>query len=117
MTTMIRHNALLAFKGSASATQIGEMIAAFLALRNEIPGIERVVWGENFSQRADGHTHVVSFDFTDRIALAAFYDHPAHKRIAETLLKPITASLLIVDYEERSTSEHGGKDIAREGRS
>ena len=111
---MIRHNALLAFNDSASAMQIGEMIAAFLALKAEIAGIERVVWGENFSERSDGHTHVISFDFTDRAALAAFYDHPSHKRNAKELLKPITASLLIVDYEEKSSIEIAGKDSAGE---
>ncbi len=114
---MIRHNALLAFNDSASAAQIHEMIAAFLALKSEIAGIERVVWGENFSQRAEGHTRVVSFDFADGAALAAFYDHASHKRMAETLLKPITASLLIVDYEEKSSIEIGGKGSAQEGRS
>lgn len=113
----IRHTALFAFDNAASDTQTAELIAALLALRNEIAGIERVVWGENFSQRANGHTHVVSIDFPDRAALAAFYDHPAHKRIAQTLLKPITASLLIADYEERSSIEIVGKDSAREGRS
>jgi len=115
VTAVIRHTALFAFDNAASDMQIGELIAALLALRNEISGIERIVWGENFSQRANGHTHLVSIDFPDRAALAAFYDHPAHKQIAETLIKPITAHPLIVDYEERSSIEIAGKDSAREG--
>lgn len=110
---MIRHIALLAFNDAASHAQIGELIPSLLTLENDVAGIERIVWGENFSQRANGHTHMVSIDFPDRTALAAFYDHPAHKRIAKTLIKPFTVSLLIVDYEERSSLKIAGKDSAR----
>ncbi|MGH3087515.1 MAG: Dabb family protein [Gammaproteobacteria bacterium] len=114
---MIRHTALFRFNDGVSAAQITEMMAALLALKNDVPQIERVVWGKNFSQRANGHTHVVSIDFPDRAALAVFYDHPAHRRIAETLIKPITASFLIVDYEERSSPKIAGEDGASEVRS
>lgn len=72
MTAVIRHTALFTFNGAASIAKIGELITSLLALKNDVAGIECIVWGENFSQRANGHTHVVSIDFPDRAALAAF---------------------------------------------
>lgn len=114
MTAVIRHPALFTFNDVASVAQIGELMAALLALKYDVSGIERIVWGENFSPRANGHTYV-SIDLPDRAALAACYEHPAHKRIAETLIKPITASLLIVDFDERSSLENVGEDSSPKG--
>lgn len=98
---MIHHTALFTFNDAATKAQIDALMAALLALKNDIPAIERIAWGENFSDRSNGHTHVVSFIFLDRAALAIFYDHPAHKQVAEMQIKPITNSLVLVDYEER----------------
>ncbi len=100
---MIHHTALFTFNDAATKAQIDALMAALLALKKDIPVIDRIAWGENFSDRANGHTHVVSFDFADRAALAIFYDHAAHKQVAEMQIKPIAASLLLVDYEERNT--------------
>lgn len=77
---MIQHTALFKFNESTSAGEIGELMTALMGLKNEVSGIERIVSGENFSDRSDGHTHVVSMSFADRATLKAFYDHPAHKR-------------------------------------
>jgi hypothetical protein len=99
---MIRHTALFKFRDGTAEAQIDALMAALLALKNDIPVIDRTAWGEIFSDRANDHTHVVSFAFLDRAALEIFYGHPAHKQIAETQIKPITASLLVVDYEEQN---------------
>ena len=99
---MIRHTALFTFRDGTGEAQIDALMAALLALKHDIPVIDRAAWGEIFSDRANGHTHVVSFDFRDRAALEIFYGHPAHKQIVETQIKPITASLLVLDYEEQN---------------
>ena len=99
---MIRHTALFRFRDGTAGAQIDALMAGLLALKNDIAVIDRTAWGEIFSDRANGHTHVVSFDFRDRAALEIFYGHPAHKQIAETQIKPITTSLLVIDYEKQN---------------
>jgi len=113
---MIRHTALFTFNDAASKAQIDALMAALLGLKHVIPEIKRIAWGENFSDRANGHTHVVAFDFANRAALAIFYEHPAHKRLAELSIKPLTASLLLVDYEENTSSDRVAKDRTLERR-
>ena len=102
---MIHHTVLYHFKDAATKAQIDDLMAASLALKNDIPGIERIAWGENFSPRANGVTHAVTFELRDRAALKVFYDHPAHASMAQLSINPITASLVIVDYEERRSVE------------
>ena len=60
---MIRHIALFTFNDATTKAQILGLMTALLDLKNDISQIDRVAWGENFSDRADGHTHVVAFDF------------------------------------------------------
>jgi hypothetical protein len=98
---MIRHTALFRFNEAATKAQIADLMAGLMALKSDISAIERIAWGENFSDRANGHTHVVSMDFPDRAALAVFSKHRAHLQVIEMLIKPITASLLLIEYEER----------------
>jgi hypothetical protein len=92
---------LYRFNEAATKKQIDDLMAASLELKNDIPGIERVAWGENFSPRANGITHAVTFEVRDRAALKVFYEHPAHKLLAQLSITPIAASLLVIDYEER----------------
>ncbi|MBA3831136.1 MAG: Dabb family protein [Chthoniobacterales bacterium] len=107
---MIHHTALFTFNETATKAQIAELMDSLLALQKDIPAIKRIVWGRNFSQKANGYTDVVSIDFPSRETLAAFYDHPAHKRVAERLIKPITKNLLIVDYEEKGLPEVSARE-------
>ena len=99
---MIRHVALFKFNDDASAEQIGDLMAALLRLKDDVPAIEHIDWGENFSTRSNGYSHIVSMRFANRDTLTDFYDHPVHKRVAATMIKPITADLLLIDYEEQS---------------
>lgn len=100
---MIHHTVLYRFNEAATKQQIDDLMAGSLALKNAIPGIERVAWGENFSTRANGTTHAVTFQLRDRAALKVFYEHPAHVLLAQLSIMPITANLLIIDYEERQS--------------
>ena len=100
---MLQHTVMYRFNETATKKQIDDLMIASLALKNDVPGIDRIAWGENFSDRANGITHVVTFEFRDRAALKVFYAHPAHVLVAQMLITPITASLLLIDYEERET--------------
>jgi hypothetical protein len=55
--------------------------------------------GPNFSDRAKGYTHGLVIRFRDRAALDAYFPHPAHQNVVQTLINPIRADTLIVDYE------------------
>ena len=37
--------------------------------------------------------------FLDRAALAAFYPHPEHRRVLHNFVGPISADILVIDYE------------------
>lgn len=101
---MIQHIALFRFKPATEPTAIKALMDGLTALPAEISEIAALASGENFSDRADGHTHVATMRFASRDDLETFYAHPAHQQVIEGLIKPITDDLLIVDYKYHSTA-------------
>ena len=57
------------------------------------------VMGADFSDRAKGYAQGMVVRFVDRAALAAFYPHPEHRRVLQNFVSPISADILVVDYE------------------
>ena len=96
---MIEHIVLFKWNEDASPDAIQAAVDGLLALRHKISGIIDITCGQNFSDRAKGfHTGLV-VRFQDREALEAYVPHPEHQHVVQTMIAPIRADVLAVDYE------------------
>ena len=75
------------------------MMQGLKGLEEKIPGIVSLSCGANFSDRAQGFTHGLVIRFVDRAALDVYQPHPEHQEVIKTLIKPIVANVLAMDYE------------------
>jgi hypothetical protein len=87
----------LKFKAGVPPARIEAHLAALASLVEHVPGITRLSLGANFTDRAQGYTHGVAVELTDRAALAAYGPHPYHAKVAAALRED--AELLALDYE------------------
>ena len=95
---MVEHIVLFRWTEEATAAQIESAVEGLRALKGQIPGIVDLSCGENFSDRAQGYTHGLVVRFTDRAALEVYGPHPAHQHVVQTLINPIRAAVLALDY-------------------
>ncbi|MDJ1184426.1 Dabb family protein [Roseofilum casamattae] len=96
---MIEHIVLFQFQPDTSPEAIAAMMQGLKGLKEKIPGIVSLSCGENFSDRARGFTHGLVIRFVDRAALEVYQPHPAHQDVINTLIKPILAKVLAMDYQ------------------
>ena len=96
---MIEHILLIRWKEDASPEAIENAVAEMRQLKSKIPGIVDLSCGTNFSDWAKGYTHGLVVRFTDRAALEAYGTHPDHQRVVQTVITPIRADILSLDYE------------------
>lgn len=94
----IVHVVLFKWKDEATPEAIDTILVQLRALKNEIPGIVEFTAGEDFCGRSQGFTHGLVAHFTDRASLEAYGPHPAHQRIVQQLIKPISADVLAFDF-------------------
>jgi hypothetical protein len=94
------HLVLFKFSETATPDQILQLMAHIKILKNKIPGIETLSFGENFSERAKGYTNAVTITFTDQSALQNFIKHPLHQALIKDFIKPILADMIVVDYAD-----------------
>jgi len=67
-------------------------------LVGQIPGLLAIEVGIDFSATPDSAHIVLYSEFTDRDALAAYHQHPAHQAVAP-LVGVARSSRQLVDYE------------------
>ena len=96
---MVEHLVLFKWNEDASKEAIQSAIDGLLSLRHKIPGIVDMSCGMNFSDRAKGFHSGLVVRFQNREALEAYIPHPEHQSVVQTLLAPIRADVLAVDYE------------------
>mgnify|MGYP005837896343 CR=1 FL=1 len=96
---MIEHIVLFKWKPETSPEQIAAAITGLQRLKTAIPGIVDLSCGQNFCDRAQGFQTALVVRFTDRNALETYQPHPAHQAVVHTLIKPIAADILAVDFE------------------
>lgn len=80
------------------------LIAALLALKEQIPGIVDLTAGVNITEEKEnihGYTLGLRVTFTDQEALRNYGPHPAHRAFVE-LLEGIIESVVVVDYPIRA---------------
>lgn len=96
---MIEHIVLFQFQPDTSPEALSALLTGLRALKGKIPQILALSCGENFCDRAQGFTHGLVARFQDISSLKAYQDHPAHQEVVQTLIKPIAANILAMDYE------------------
>jgi hypothetical protein len=97
----VRHVVLFRFKADASPAKIHQATEAFVALKDQIPGILSFEHGENMSTEKlnQGFTHAYQLTFTNAAARDVYLVHPAHKAFG-TLLGDlgVVDAVFVVDY-------------------
>jgi hypothetical protein len=85
---MIRHIVLLKARPEVTEAHIAAIFADLAAIRTRLPGVLSIHSGRSESPEKieRGYMHGFTVDFTDWQALAAYQDHPDHKRVGAALV-------------------------------
>lgn len=85
---MIRHIVLLKAREGVTEAEIFAIFADLAAIRAKLPGVLAIHSGRSESpERIErGYMHGFTVDFTDWAALAAYQDHPDHRRVGAALV-------------------------------
>lgn len=85
---MIRHIVLVKFRPEVAEAEIAAIFADLAAIRAKLPGVIDIRAGRSESpeQIERGYMHGFTVDFTDWAALAAYQDHPDHRRVGAALV-------------------------------
>ncbi|OZA12970.1 MAG: stress responsive protein [Rhodobacterales bacterium 17-64-5] len=101
---MIRHIVLMKKRPDVSEAEIARIFADLAAIRTKLPGVLAIHSGRSESPEGieRGYMHGFTVDFTDWPALAAYQDHPDHKRVGAALVATAEGGLdgiLVVDLD------------------
>jgi hypothetical protein len=94
----VKHIVWFAFKEGVTEQQAAAHKRAVLGLREQIPFLKDVEFGEDYVNRADGLTHCVIITVGSRQAVIDYLNHPKHLPVAAAL-KSDVARLLAMDVE------------------
>ena len=85
---MIRHIVLIRFRPEISEDTIAALFADLASIQGKIPGLGPIHAGRSESpeQIERGYLHGFTADFDDWAALAAYQDHPDHRRVGAALV-------------------------------
>ncbi len=85
---MIRHIVLIRFRAATPAADIAALFAELAAIAGKVPGLLSIHSGKSESPEGieRGYLHGFTVDFTDWAALAAYQDHPDHRRLGAALI-------------------------------
>ena len=99
MPSEVEHIVLFKPRAAATEEEKQQMRQALLSLGAKIPGILSLSCGFNFSERAAGYEVGFVVRFRDRAALEAYLPHPEHRAVVERYVRPVSESVIVVDYE------------------
>lgn len=85
---MIRHIVLIRFRPETSEAEIAGIFADLSGIRQHLPAIGPVLAGRSESpERIErGFLHGFTIDFPDWAGLAAYQQHPEHRRIGDRII-------------------------------
>ena len=85
---MIRHIVLVRFRAGIIEETVAAIFADLAAIKAKLPGVIDIRAGRSESpeQIERGYMHGFMVDFTDWAALAAYQDHPDHRRVGAALV-------------------------------
>ena len=99
---MIKHIVMWRLKdhaeGNDKMTNAQLMKSKLETLRGQIDGVLAIEVGIDFSATEASADVVLSSDFTDRAAWAAYQAHPAHQAVV-AFIKEVVSARHLVDYE------------------
>jgi hypothetical protein len=92
---MIRHLVLLKARPEVTEAEIAAIFADLAAIRGKLPGVLAIHSGRSESPEKieRGYLHGFTVDFADWAALAAYQDHPDHRRVGAALVAAATGGL------------------------
>jgi hypothetical protein len=95
----LRHIVLFKFKDASSSEEIDHVVKSFMALKELVPQIKNMEWGENISAEIyhQGFTHCFIFSYHSEQDLAEYQTHQAHVTF-QSVLKPHMEKVFVVDY-------------------
>ncbi|MDY7004445.1 MAG: Dabb family protein [Cyanobacteriota bacterium] len=96
---MIVHIVLFKWQPDTSAETIASVISALKGMKGKIPEIIDLSCGNNFSELSQGFQNGLVVQFKDKAALDAYAKNADHQEIIKTLIKPILADKITIDYE------------------
>ncbi len=93
------HVVTLKFKDSATKEQIAAVDTAFAALKEKIPGVLSLTWGDNVSpeKHSNGFSQCFVLTFGSENDRDAYLVHPAHKAFGG-VLGPVMADVMVIDF-------------------
>ncbi len=94
----VQHIVLVEWKDDADPAAIDGFASAVSEFPNKIDGVEKVEYGENFTDRAGNFTHAGVVTLRDKDALAGYGPHPAHQAALD-IAKPALANIMVADIE------------------
>ncbi|MBA3911032.1 MAG: stress responsive protein [Rhodobacter sp.] len=85
---MIRHIVLLKARAGVSEAELAAIFADLAAIKARLPGVLAIHSGRSESPEKieRGYMHGFTVDFSDWAALAAYQDHPDHRRVGSALV-------------------------------
>ena len=95
---MVEHLVIFKFNENANKDNKSNMLTHLKNLKKEIPEIEEISCGENFSDRSKGFDFGLRVLFASEEDLQTYLVHPAHVKVVEENIKPIISDLLVIDY-------------------
>ena len=92
---MIRHIVLIRFRADETEATIAAIFADLHAIKAKMPGVMAITSGRSESPEEieRGYMHGFVADFADWAALAAYQDHPDHKRVGAALVAAATGGI------------------------
>lgn len=96
---MVHHIVLIRLKPGIGRDdpRVRAALAALIALRGQIDGIERWEHGWNFNQRPIAYDFALDSTFASRAAFDAYGPHPAHQAAAAQLREVV--DWVLCDFE------------------
>lgn len=96
---MIVHIVLFKWQPDTSRETIASVMSALRGMKGKVPEIIDLSCGHNFSENAQGFQNGLVVQVTDKAALDDYAKNAHHQEIIQTLIKPILADKITIDYE------------------
>lgn len=93
----VEHMVWIKFNDGVEPARMQQHLDKLQALQGRVPGVQRIVTGTNFTDRANGYTHGLMVTLDDRDALDTYASHPEHVAVAGALKQD--ADLLAMDID------------------
>lgn len=96
---MIVHIVLFKWQPNTSSETIASVMLALRRMKGKVPEVLGLSCGDNFSKNSKGFHNGLLVLVKDKAALDAYAKNADHQEIIQSLIQPILADKITVDYE------------------